>query len=332
MIDLILSVVVAFVVSNFLTKMIIPRLTRAGITGGDENKPDNPQVPEMGGLAIVAGFAAGVLMIFYFVSFTGPISSAGIGTAIASFNQIHVLAAMIAILAIAFIGVFDDLFNIPQWLKAFSPLLAAAPLVALKVAGSTLISIPFMGMVDFGLLYIFVLVPIAIAVCSNLTNMLAGFNGMEAGMGLVMFFTLSLLGWSNGSTGMTILSISMFGALLGFLLFNWYPARIFPGDVGALTIGVALASAVIIGNLESAGVILMIPYMIDFFIKAANRFPHTHQELRDGKLYPKDGKVKGLVHVAMKAFNGLSEKNLVMLFIGLECFFALIALLLFFRP
>ena len=332
MLDLLTSFVLAFAVSLFLTQKMIPRLIKAGITGGDENKEDKPQIPEMGGLAIVAGFTAGVLAILYFDSFAASFELVGIESTI-TFDLIHVLAAMIAILVIAFIGVLDDLFNVPQGWKAFTPLLAAAPLVALKVAGSTAISIPLLGLVDFGLLYIFVLVPIAVAVCSNLTNMLAGFNGLETGMGAVMFATLSLIGWSNGSTEMLILSLPMTAALASFFFFfNRYPAKIFPGDVGTLTIGVALASTIIIGNLESAGVILMIPYIIDFFIKAVNRFPHTHQEIRDGKLYPRDGKVKGLVHVAMKMFNGLTERNLVLLFIGLECVFALIALLLFFRP
>ena len=58
------------------------------------------------------------------------------------------------------------------------------------------------------------------------------------------------------------------GALLATSYYNWYPAKILVGDVGTLTIGAIIASAVIIGNYEAAGVILMIPYMVDFLIKA----------------------------------------------------------------
>ncbi|MFH0738121.1 MAG: hypothetical protein V1827_05745 [Candidatus Micrarchaeota archaeon] len=320
MLFLLASCIMAFIVALSLTRMIIPRLVRAGITGGDENKEGSPQVAEMGGIGIVAGFSAGLLLAIFFNSFLGM-----------QFNLAYILAAVITIHTIAFIGIVDDLLSIPQWLKAILPLFAAVPLVAMNAAGSTAIGIPLLGMVDFGIVYVFVLIPLAIAVCSNLTNMLAGFNGMEAGMGAVMFATLSLLAWNNGATEMAILSLSMMGALLGFLFLNHFPARVFPGDVGTLTIGVVLASTVIIGNLESAGVILMIPYIIDFFIKAKNRFPHTHQEIKDGKLLPKDGKVRGFVHLAMRAFGGLSEKNLVLFFIALESAFALIALALYFR-
>ena len=308
----------SFVVSILSLDVLIPKLIQAGITGKDENKPDAPEIPEMGGLAILAGFSAGSLfaIALYVISPT--------------FNLIYLLAAVITIQIIGFIGLADDLLSLPQWLKAILPLFAAVPLIAVR-AGTTAINIPFIGLVDFGMVYILVLVPIAIAVCSNLTNMLAGFNGLEAGMGIVMFATLSALAISSQSYAMLLISLPMLGALLGFLVFNRYPAKVFPGDVGTLTIGVALATAVIIGRYESAGAILMIPYVLDFFVKAANRFPHTHQELKDGKMHPKDGRVRGLVHVVMKGFKGITEPDLVLFFVGMEILFAAIAIGLYFK-
>ena len=85
----------------------------------------------------------------------------------------------------------------------------------------------------------------------------------------------------------------------------------------------------IIGNFESAGAILMIPYVIDWFIKVANRFPHTKQAIKEGKLYPENGKIKGLVHLVMRAFGGITERSLVLFFIGLEALFAVVLLLLY---
>ena len=150
-------------------------------------------------------------------------------------------------------------------------------------------------------------------------------------MGVVMFLAVSMVAIANSSVEMAILAVSMLGALLAFLYFNVFPARLFPGDVGNLTIGTVLAATVIIGNLESAGAILVIPYVIDFFIKAVNRFPHTYQELKDGKLYPKKGKVKGFVHLVMKMFNGISENRLALFFVLFEALFAVVVLALYFR-
>ncbi|HID72509.1 TPA: hypothetical protein EYP38_01090, partial [Candidatus Micrarchaeota archaeon] len=143
------------------------------------------------------------------------------------------------------------------------------------------------------------------------------------------FLTIFLIAYANELPEMAIISVAMLAALLAFLKFNWFPAKVFPGDVGNLTIGGTLAAAVIIGNFETAGALLMIPYAIDFFIKLKNKLPHTHSELKDGKLYPKEGKVKGFVHVAMKMFNGLQERDLTVFFIAVEGVFAIILFLLY---
>ncbi|MBN1169434.1 hypothetical protein JXA56_00240 [Candidatus Micrarchaeota archaeon] len=314
------SGIVAFFVTYLLAKVLIPRLKSAGITGNDVNKTGRPEVAEMGGIAIVAGFSAGMLLAIFFHSFLGL-----------DFDLTHILAAVITIFIIALIGIIDDLLDMPQWLKATVPLFAAIPLVAINV-GYTTMSIPFLGVIDFGIIYVLVLIPVGIAVASNLTNMLAGFNGMEAGMGAIIFAVLLLIGISKSSIEISIISVSMLFSLLAFLFFNKYPAKLFPGDVGNLTIGVALASAVVIGNIETAGAILIIPYVIDFFIKLCNRFPSTKWwgENRDGKLYPVDNKVRGFAQLIMKLSNGITEQNLVFIFIGLEAVFGAIALILFF--
>ena len=310
----------SFIVTFILTRLLIPRLRRAGITGKDENKKGKPEIPEMGGIAIVAGLSGGMLLAIFFNTFL-----------FFDFNLIYLLAAILTIYIIAVIGIIDDLLKVPQWLKAILPLFAAIPLVAVKAAGSTAMLLPFIGVVDFGMVYIVVLIPIGIAVASNLTNMLAGFNGMEAGMGVVIFLTMFVLGVAYDSVEMSVISVSMLAALLAFLMFNIFPAKVFPGDVGNLTIGAALAVSVIIGSFETAGAIIVIPYVIDFFIKVKNRLPHTKQDLRGGKLYPRERRIKGLVHLVMRAFGGISEVNLVRFFIAVEVIFAIIVLLVHFR-
>ena len=299
----------SFIITFFFTKILVPRLKRFNITGRDVNKPDRPEVAEMGGIAIVAGFTAGVLLAIFFNTFLDF-----------EFNLVYVLAAVITIHSLALIGIVDDLLDVPQYVKAFLPLVAAVPLVAVSAAGSTSMNIPFTGDVDLGILYIIVLIPIGVAVASNLSNMFAGFNGLEAGVGSVIFAVMAFLAIANNSVEAAILFIPVLGALLAFLCYNKYPAQVFPGDVGNLTIGAVLASGVIIGNMEAAGALLMILYVADFFIKAYNRFPSSKWwgDYRMGKLYPLEGKVRGLPQLVMKLFNGISEKNLVLFFIGVE--------------
>ena len=309
-------------IAAFSLPFLIRKLQAAGITGKDVNKGGGEPVAEMGGLAIVMGAIGSLLLAIALYTFLHY-----------SFDLIGVLAAMLTLMIIALIGTYDDLFNMRQAVKAVLPMVAALPLVAVSAAGSTAINVPFLGAVDFGYFYMVLLIPLGIAVASNLTNMFAGFNGMEAGMGCVIFAATTLLALLHGSTEMAMVSAAMLGALLVFLKFNWYPARIFTGDIGNLSIGAALAVAVILGNLESAGAILVIPYVLDFFIKAYNKFPSTKWwgELRGGKLYPLEGKVRGLAQLVMKLYGGVSEQKLVLTFIAAEAVCALIAIALFGR-
>lgn len=316
-----LILLVAFVVCWYSTKLLIPVLKRCGVVGRDMNKPDKPEIAEMGGIAIVFGFAVGIMLALALNTFFGM-----------EFNIVFVMASVVTVLLISIIGVADDLIDLPQYIKAFSPVITAIPLVVVKAAGSTAITIPFLGIVDFGVFYVVVFIPLAIAVCSNLTNMLAGFNGVESGMGVIMFLTLSILALSGkGSPEMAILSVSMLGALAGFFLFNSHPAQIFPGDIGNLTIGAVLASAVIIGNLETAGVILMLPYIVEFGIKMFNRFPSKDWwgKYRNGKLFPIRGKVRGLGQLFMKLYNGIEESRLVTIFLFVEWALGMIVLIMF---
>lgn len=318
MLALIAILAFSLLVTLALSHFLIPRLKRFGMVGKDVNKEGRPEVAEMGGIAIVAGFTAGVLLAIMLNTFN-----------VLEFNITYVLAALVTIHAMAFIGIVDDLLDIPQAVKAFLPLAAAVPLVAVSAAGSTAIALPFLGEVDLGLFYIVLLIPVGVAVASNLTNMLAGFNGMEAGMGSVIMAVMAALAFLNGRVEMLVIFIPMLGALLGFLKGNWFPARVFPGDVGNLTVGAVLASGVIIGNMESAGALMLILYVIDFFIKAYHRFPSSKWwgELKDGKLYPVEGKVRGFAQLVMRTCGGISERNLVLVFVGMQ---ALVGLVVFF--
>jgi UDP-N-acetylglucosamine--dolichyl-phosphate N-acetylglucosaminephosphotransferase len=307
-------------ITYFSMPFLIRKLFAAGITGNDVNKEGKPAVAEMGGLGIVMGAIGSLLFALALRTFLGY-----------QFSLVEVLAAMLTMLIISLIGTYDDLFDMRQDVKAVLPMAAAMPLVAVSAAGSTTISLPFFGAVDFGIFYIFLLIPLGVTVASNLTNMLAGFNGMEAGMGAIMFAATAAIGIANGSSEMALISVSMLGALLAFLRFNWYPARVFPGDIGTLLIGAALAAAVIIGSFEAAGAILVIPHVIDFFIKAHNRFPSSNWwgEMKNGKLYPPEGKVRGLAQYVMKLAGGISERSLVLAFLAAEGLCALVVIILY---
>jgi len=319
-----LVAVVSFLVTAATTPVLIRKFKDAGITGEDRNKRGHPPIPEMGGLAIVAGLVAGILLA---VALSTLAARAGIGEPIVEFKNLDVLfAALGTILIIAIVGIFDDLVRLRQSVKALLPLIASLPLVAVA-AGHPTIFIPFIGKVYLPYIYPLLLIPLGVTVASNLTNMLAGFNGLEAGMGLAACSGLAVVAWQLGKPEALVIMLGMMGSLLAFLIFNWYPAKVFPGDVGTLTIGVSIAAAVIIGNFEMAGVVVLLPYLADFVIKAKNRFPKEvlSTKLRGSRLTCPQ--ILGLPSLLMNIFNGLRERTLVLTLIGIEVIFAAVATL-----
>jgi UDP-N-acetylglucosamine--dolichyl-phosphate N-acetylglucosaminephosphotransferase len=314
---------VSFIVTYVAISWLIPQLLKAGITGKDMNKPGKPEVAEMGGLGIAVGLASGILLAIAMDSFFNQILM---------INREGLLAAIQTVLIIVIIGIVDDLFGINHGLKSILPMFAALPLVAVKV-GKTVMEIPFYGPVDFGILYSLILVPLGITGAANGVNMLAGFNGLEAGMGIAAIGSLAYIAYTLSETTSLVLLMAMLGALLAALYFNWYPARILIGDVGTLMIGAVIAAAVILGNFESAGAIVIMPYFIDLVIKAANGLPSKGWwgAYKDGKLYCPNCKPVGLCQWIMKLSGGIAERYLVLSLIGIEAFFGLIAIILFAR-
>ena len=311
---------ISFLASFILFPAMIFRLKKAGIVGKNMNSETQEEVAEMGGLVIVAGFGAGIFTVIAVKTFFNIFPS---------IDLIPILVALSTILIVVLIGIFDDLVSIPQPVKAFMPALAALPLIVIK-EGTSFMKIPFFGMINFGLLYTLVIIPLEMTIAANAVNMLAGFNGLEVGMGIIVVGSLAIIAYLLGNINGLVILLATLGALLAALYYNWYPAKVLIGDVGTLSIGAIIAVAVVIGNFGIAGAILLIPYIIDFLIKAKNNFPsYSFGNYRDGKLYcPKGGPV-GLGQLIMKVCDGISERNLVLVLMGIEAVCGVVAILIY---
>jgi len=316
---LILILLISFLASFVLFPTMIFRLKKAGIVGKNMNSAMQEEVAEMGGLVIVAGFGAGIFTVIAVKTFFNIFPSV---------DLISILIALSTILIVVLIGIFDDLVSMPQQVKAFMPALAALPLIVIK-EGSSFMKIPFVGPINFGLLYTLVIIPLEMTIAANAVNMLAGFNGLEVGMGIIVVGSLAIIAYLLGKITVLVILLATLGALLATLYYNWFPAKVLIGDVGTLSIGAIIAVVVIIGDFTIAGVILLIPYFIDFLIKAKNRFPYSFGEYKNGKLYCPDNGPLGLGQLIMKLFGGIREKNLVLVLLGIEAVLGVVAILLY---
>jgi UDP-N-acetylglucosamine--dolichyl-phosphate N-acetylglucosaminephosphotransferase len=137
--------------------------------------------------------------------------------------------------------------------------------------------------------------------CSNATNFLAGFNGLEAGMGSVLHLALGLYALINGRTASAAIALSFAAALLAFLRYNWYPAKVFPGDL-TYTIGATCVCVAVVGNIERYAILCFAPWILEAFLKLRSRFKAESYGIlqQDGTLKPPPTKIYSLTHLVMR--------------------------------
>ncbi len=246
---------------------LISKLKKRGFVGRDMNKRGERQAAEMGGISVVIGFAFASMVAIGFFSYLG---------AFKGLEMTLLLAGLLTITLVAMIGIIDDLVGwrqgIRQWQHALFPIFAALPLMAVN-AGQSNIALPVMGLVNMGIIYSLVFIPIGITGASNAANMVAGMNGLEAGMGIINTIAMLIAAWFlGGRIEVIVIGVALLAALLAFLWFNRFPARIFPGDSLTLMVGASIAVMAIIGDMERVGILLFAIYFIELAIKARHRF------------------------------------------------------------
>ncbi len=324
--------IISLISSLIITKSIIPFFKRNNIIALDLHKKGKPKVANSGGIPVFFSFMFGLMFFIAVQTFIFKITT----------QLVYLFAAILTIFLIVIIGFFDDLNvrdvlegkreirkGLKQWQKPLLTLPAAIPLMVVK-AGYTSMSIPFIGVVNFGIVYPLILVPLGVVFSANAINLLGGFNGSEAGMGTVYFLGLGIFALTHDLILPAVIFLSMAGALLGFLKYNWYPAKILSGDSIQYVMGAALASGIIIGNMEKAGIFMMIPFIIEFFLKLRSRFKASCLgKLRpDGKLDPPYGKkIYSWTHVIMN-IKPMTEKQVTKTLIFIQIVFACLLFIL----
>jgi UDP-N-acetylglucosamine--dolichyl-phosphate N-acetylglucosaminephosphotransferase len=306
---------IALVASFFTTLVTVPwlikKLAERGLVGVDQNKFSKPKIPEMGGLAVVIGFVAGVSTFLVINKVTDG-------------DEFPILAApLLAVVGAALSGIMDDLFGLRQRIKAVIPFLFAIP-VGVYVADKTTMSFIF-ATVDFGVLMVLI-APFGVTCAANAANMLEGFNGLGAGLGIIITVTLIIISGLFGAEDSLLLLFPLLGALIAFLFFNRFPSKIFPGDTLTLFMGATIACAAIVGDMKTIVAILFIPMIIEFFLKLRGHFHGENYGVpdKDGFLTYKDN-IESLTHIFMKR-KKIKERKLVMILWGIEGILCIIVL------
>lgn len=330
MVDVVLfiSLIVSFTLTLALTPYWIKRAKNAGLIGKDIHKYEERKVAEIGGLPVMMGVIFGILA--YVATKTFIFTSTQVNATI--------MASLVTVLLITIIGLIDDILGwkigIKQWQKPILTFLAALPLAVLN-AGVSEIYVPLIGAINLGLFYPLLFVPLMITVYSNGFNMLAGYNGLEAGQGIIMLSALGFVVWQTGLGWVAMIAACAVMSLIAFFWYNKYPSKIFPGDTLTYPIGALIAIVAILGNAEKFAIIIFIPYVIEFLLKLRGRFKKESFAKVDefGHLHLRYQRFFGLEHLMLYLISKVKKVREFEVVLGLwsiELLFVLLGLFLVF--
>ncbi|MFP6655046.1 MAG: MraY family glycosyltransferase [Myxococcota bacterium] len=206
-----------------------------------------PAMPLLGGLAVWLGCAGGLLAAHFYgepISLSTEVVGFGIGATI-----------------LITVGAWDDKFGMSAIPKLIFQIIAAA--IAIKAGfGLDFFTDPITGTTYP--VPPWILWPVSlvwIVGVTNAMNLIDGLDGLSCGLGAIIAATLTILCWQAGQWTGVVIGLAFFGALIGYLPFNFPPARIFLGDTGSLLIGFVLSLLALEGYRKTAFLAFLVPLL-----------------------------------------------------------------------
>jgi UDP-N-acetylglucosamine--dolichyl-phosphate N-acetylglucosaminephosphotransferase len=324
---------VAFLFTLAFMPAWISHARKRNLVGKDMNKPKRPKVAESGGVVVFLGLVTGLLVMFGFYYVQQRFD-----------RLIYIALGIISLSIVSGIAFWDDISGwkrgFVRWKKPLLTFLGAVPLMPFLLNRTTASVLGYT--ISFPLFfYPLILVPIGYIMATNAVNLLGGFNGLEAGLGIVC--SLTVMWFAYGTVFFPVMFVAV-AALLAFLYFNRYPSRIFPGDTLTYLFGSLFAFVAIMGFFQSIMILIMAPYILEGIIKA-REIPYIlkHKKTfkpecfgkvrKDGSLDPPYENIWSLTHVAMKVVKKVkgrcSENDVTWLMVGVQILWCLFIIYMF---
>ena len=209
----------AFLISFFAIPVIIEvAISKKLYDEPDERKVHKNVIPTLGGLGIFSGFILATLI-------GAPTGASGV---------LQYFAA--SCLVIFFLGIKDDILIISASKKFLGQLFAAG--IIIKFGGIQIHNMyGFLGIYELPNTVGFLLTLFTIIVITNSFNLIDGIDGLAASLGILTSLIFGLYFYKTGQPLFAVMAMALVGSLVGFLIYNFNPAKIFMGDTGSLMIG-----------------------------------------------------------------------------------------------
>ncbi len=291
--------IIAFLISLAVTPVVRKMSFRLGaVDRPDARKVHSGLMPRMGGLAVYLAFTVTLLI-------TGDITE--------SMKGLLIGGTLIMLL-----GLVDDIRNISPRVKLLGQVIAAGVLVAFGIQVD-FITNPWGGtfsLTHFGINFGIPLTILWIVGITNAINLIDGLDGLAGGLASIAALTLAVVGWVNGQMWIVMPAVILSAAVMGFLRYNFYPAKIFLGDSGSLFLGFMLAGMSVIGLTKQAAMFsVFVPVLIFGIPIFDTLFAILRRYINNQPIFTAD---KEHLHHRLLAI-GLSHRQTVLAIYGVSC-------------
>lgn len=296
-----LTFLLCFLCSILITPIVKKLAFKIGATDQpNQRKVHHKVMPRLGGLAIYLSFLLGLLLL-------QPSSP-------------YHLAIVIGSVIVVATGILDDIYDLSAKLKFFLQIFAALIVVLWGGVQVEFINLPFGGLLHFGIFSIPITILWIVGV-TNAINLIDGLDGLAAGVSSIALISISAMAVVMGNWYVVAIGVILIACTSGFLVFNFYPAKIFMGDTGALFLGYIISVLSLLGFKNVAFISFIVPIIILGVPLSDTIFAIIRRLYNKNPLYAPDK--SHLHHCLLKL--GYTHKQTVLLIYAMSAMFGLAA-------
>ena len=323
--DIAIAFVLAFVVAFVTTPYTIKIARKVGAVDipKDERRMHKKSMPRFGGPAVILGFLVSTIYLLIVMSMEHTINLFDVD----QYGK-KLLGFLVGIGIITAFCVVDDIKSIKPIVKLLGQLLAAiaAVIAGIRIDGITL---PFLNFPEMHQITSIILTIAWIIIVTNAINLIDGLDGLSSGISVISAVSLLIIFVLNGSSMISIILIAaLAGALVGFLPFNYSPAKTFIGDTGANFLGYSLAIISILGSAKTyTAAVIVLPLIVLGLPIFDTLFAIVRRIIRGKSIKAIFKADKGHLHHKLIA-RGYSQKQAVLILYGISAIFGMFAVIL----
>lgn len=299
--------IVIYLACLVIAMVLTPTVARLAILVGAVDKPNHRKVhskhmPTMGGLAIFFAFFLGHLIFRYpHFQFQGIF-----------YGGLIILAA----------GIVDDLFGLqPRW-KLLAQFIATTVVIFYGQVYFHSFTIPYVGWVDPGFVG-YIITYLWVIGMTNAINLIDGLDGLASGISSITFLTMYFLAAQVNDYFVMTYALILAGSTMGFLIYNFHPAKIFMGDTGAMFLGYIVAVMAMMGFRNATFISFVVPILILGVPVFDTVFAMVRRKIQGRPITQAD---KGHLHHLLMDLNRSQTKTVLIIY-GISILFSAVAVI-----